>query len=135
MSSDKLWYNALVEECKAIITEAVFTSRFALVEGYWNLGKRIREEEKLKKWDRDDTEILQGLAKDIDISERTIYYAIQAYEKYPDLSLIPEGKNISWNKMVTKYLPAHKEENECLHEKTIQICQRCRKVISDGVDK
>ena len=38
------WYQDLVEECKAIITEAVFTSRWALVEGYWNLGKRITEE-------------------------------------------------------------------------------------------
>lgn len=38
------WYEELVEECKTIITEAVFTSRWALVEGYWGLGKRIRED-------------------------------------------------------------------------------------------
>lgn len=34
-------YIAMVEECKAIMTEAVFNSRWALVEGYWLLGKRI----------------------------------------------------------------------------------------------
>lgn len=27
------WYSELVNDCKAIITEAVFTSRWALVEG------------------------------------------------------------------------------------------------------
>ena len=43
------WYEELVSECKAIITEAVFTSRWVLVEGYWNLGKIIREEKELKK--------------------------------------------------------------------------------------
>jgi DNA modification methylase len=30
---------------------------------------------------------------------------VQFYEKYPELDTIPEGKNISWNKIVTKYLP------------------------------
>ena len=34
----------LVDDCKAIITEAVFTSRWSLVEGYHTLGKRILEE-------------------------------------------------------------------------------------------
>jgi len=36
------WYDLLVEDCKAIVTEAVFTSRWALVQGYWELGQRIR---------------------------------------------------------------------------------------------
>ena len=40
------WYENLVEECKAIITEAVFTSRWALVEGYWKLGERVSGENK-----------------------------------------------------------------------------------------
>lgn len=35
------WYTALVEDCRAIITEAVFNSRWALVEGYHQLGERI----------------------------------------------------------------------------------------------
>ena len=38
------WYQSLIEDSKAIITEALFTSRWALVEGYHALGKRIRKE-------------------------------------------------------------------------------------------
>jgi N6-adenosine-specific RNA methylase IME4 len=100
------WYESLIEECKSIITEAEFTSRWALVEGYWLLGQRIREDVELKKWEQNKAgRVLQDLAKDLSISERTIYYALQAFDKYPVLDKVPEGKAISWNKLITKYLP------------------------------
>jgi len=102
------WYQELVEECKAIITEAVFTSRWALVEGYWNLGKRIREEVNLQKHERFE-QSRQDLAESVGVSERTLRYACAAYDKYHELSELPEGKNISWNKLITKYLPEPKE--------------------------
>ena len=35
------WYGNLVDDCKAIITEGTFNSRWALVEMYWHLGERI----------------------------------------------------------------------------------------------
>jgi N6-adenosine-specific RNA methylase IME4 len=105
------WYQSLVDDCKAIVTEAVFTSRWALVEGYWNLGKRIREEDGLKKWSQNEAgRVLQDLANLIGISSRTIHYALQAYDKYPEIGNIPEGKNITWNKLITKYLPERKIE-------------------------
>lgn len=102
------WYSNLVEECKAIITEATFTSRWALVEGYWELGKRIREEYKTRQ-ELYGKKIAQGLAESIGISERTINYACAAYDKYPEIGQLPEGKNISWNKLITKYLPEPKK--------------------------
>jgi len=103
------WYSQLVEDCKDIITEAVFTSRWALVEGYHQLGERIRLDADKKSI----TELLQGLAVDIKQSERTLWYAVQFYDKYPQLDNVPEGKNISWNKLLTKYLPhvAHNSGN------------------------
>jgi len=105
------WYKSLVEDCKSIITEAIFTSRWALVEGYWKLGERIREEEGLKKWAQNEAgRVLQDLAKDLSISTRTIHYSLQVYDKYPNLDKLPEGKNITWNKLITKYLPAPKEK-------------------------
>ena len=109
------WYQALVEECRAIITEAIFTSRWALVEGHWNLGKRVREDKQVKKYAKGSKTFVQDLARKLNISERTLYYSLQAYDKYSDLNKIPEGKNISWNKIITKYLPLPKEyrkENE-----------------------
>lgn len=97
------WYENLIEECRVIITEAVFTSRWALVEGYWKLGERIREEgDKI-------TKLLQQVAVDTKVSERTLWYALQTYDKYPDINKIPEGKNITWKKLITKYLTAPKK--------------------------
>ncbi|MEK6883835.1 MAG: MT-A70 family methyltransferase [Nanoarchaeota archaeon] len=104
------WYEALVEECKAIITETIFISRWALVEGYWKLGERISEENENFKRDKIYGEkIVQGLANSLGISTRTIHYAVQAYNKFPKLGNIPEGKNISWNKLITQYLPEPKK--------------------------
>src|SRR3990167_2618665 len=103
------WYEALVVECKAIITETIFNSRWALVEGYWKLGQVLREEKRMKWNAREVGGTLQGLAKSLNISTRTIHYSLQAYDKYPSLGKIPEGKNITCNKLITLYLPAPKE--------------------------
>ena len=104
------WYQELVEECKAIITEAVFTSRWALVEGYWELGKRIKDDNAFKAFSKGNKTSVQDLAQNLNISERTLYYALKSYEKFPEISQIPEGKNISWNKLITQYLPEPKVE-------------------------
>jgi len=53
---------------------------------------------------------VQDLAQNLGQSERTLYYALQAYDKYPKLDKLPEGKNITWNKLITKYLPAPKTD-------------------------
>ena len=100
------WYSALVDECKAIITEAVFTSRWALVEGYHELGERITQDANKQPI----TKLLQGLAVNLKTSERTLWYAVQFAEKYPDIGRVPEGKNITWNKLITKYLPSPKRD-------------------------
>ena len=104
------WYSALVEDCKGIISEAVFISRWALVEGYHNLGKRILEEH--DNFERNKIygeKIVQDLAYSLNMSSRILWYAIQFVQKYPDLSEVPEGKNITWNKIITKYLTTKKE--------------------------
>jgi|SRR3990172_2029204 len=103
------WYQTLVDECKAIITEAIFTSRWALVEGYWNLGKRIREDNLAQEYSKGNKTFVQDLARNLSISERTIYYSLQAFDHFPDIGKMPEGKNLTWNKLITKYLPEPKE--------------------------
>ena len=99
------WRMSLEDDCKAILTEAVFTSRWELVKGYHALGERIATDTNFDRQTAYGKKIVQGLAESLNTSERTLYYAIQFYEKYPVLDTIPEGKNISWNKIVTKYLP------------------------------
>ena len=100
------WYDLLVEDCKAIITEAVFISRWAKVEGYHQLGERIVTETNLARKEVYGKKILSGLSKSIGVGERTLYRAVQFYDKYPRLDTLPDGKNISWNKIITQYLPA-----------------------------
>ena len=71
------WYKLLVDDCKAIVTEAVFNSRWALVEGYHMLGERIVTEHNLDRREIYGKKIAQGLAQSIGLSERTINYAVQ----------------------------------------------------------
>src|SRR3990167_54565 len=97
LQNDK--YNLLVDEIKSIITEAVFNSRWALIEGHWSIGKIIREYS-----NGEVTNLLQDLAGDVGLSERLLWYSLKCYDTFPDINEIPEGKNISWNKLITKYL-------------------------------
>ena len=104
------WFNQLIDDCQNIIVEAEFTSRWVLVEGYHALGIRIKQ---------DDSKIVQGgstlrktlscMTKYLNKSERTLYRAVQFAQEFPDLALLPEGKNTSWFKICNKYLPEHKE--------------------------
>lgn len=97
-------YNLLLEEIKGTIDDAVFHSRQELINGYWNVGKLLRES------GGEITKLTARVAVDLRISERNLWNAIKCFDKYPDLSKLPEGKNISWNKLITKYLPEKKEE-------------------------
>ena len=103
-------YPQLAEDIDAIIDKAVFNSRMELIEGYWEVGQRIRQFKQGSV-----TTLLQDLALDIGKSERTLWYAVQFYDKFPNLQLVgslEEGKNLSWNKIITKYLPDGKKEKE-----------------------
>ncbi len=104
------WYTQLVEDCKDIVTETEFTSRWALVEGYHQLGSRILTEyENFQRLRMPDSELVQRIAISIGRSDRTVYYAIQFARMYPDLNLLKEGKDISWSHIVNKYLTDGKE--------------------------
>jgi hypothetical protein len=112
-------YSELVDEIRAINTEHVFQSRWILVEGYWKIGKLIVDSP------LGSLEALQGLANDTQMSERTLYYARKMYLTYPDIQSLPEGKNITWNKIITKYITEKKVQEE--HEHTpITICSMCK---------
>jgi len=110
-------YQELLEECKEIIVEYEFTSRWALVEGYHQLGEKIQES---------DLVIMTRLAEDLHKSLKTLKRAKQFYSKYPDLALLPEGKNTSWYAIVNKYLP------ETINQKPLEniTCPYCKKTFT-----
>jgi len=119
------WFQNLVEDCKAIITESVFTSNWALIEGYHLLGKRILEEngnfERSKIYGE---KIASRVAESLGKSERTIDRAIQFYKKFPDLGKLPDGKAISWTNIVRHYLPEHASE---IKDPRLITCPFCGK--------
>lgn len=96
-------YQELVDECKGLVVEGVHESNWKLIETYWTLGKNIRSYS--TKYKKDSGELIARLANDIKLSKRTVYYAVKAFDKYPNIDTLPEGKAINWNKLVTKYLP------------------------------
>lgn len=104
-------YQLMIEQIKAAITEAIHNSRWDLIVGYWSVGKLIREDADPKE-DKFTTQLLQGIAVDVGVSERTLWYALKAYDTYPELDTIPEGKNISWTKLTTKYLTEGNQEEK-----------------------
>ena len=99
------WYNQLIEDLTNLITEKTFTSRWELIDCYHQVGTRILQEndnfERAKIYGEN---ILQGLAKSIGRSQRTLSYAVKFAKLYPDLNLFPEAKNTSWNHIINKYL-------------------------------
>ena len=107
------WFCNFIDECKAIIVEGGFHSRWILIESYHALGKRILEEnnnfERAKIY---GDAIVKRIAESLGKSERTIYRSIQFVKKYPDLNSLPEGKSISWGKICKEYLPVKSEEKQ-----------------------
>jgi len=99
------WYNQLIEDCQNLIVEVEFSARWTLVEGYHSLGSRIISEgDNFNRAKVYGQEIVQRIAESLQRKPRTIYYAIQFASKYPDLNLLPEGKNTSWHHIINKYL-------------------------------
>lgn len=103
------WYNQLVEDTRAIIIETEFSARWALVEGYHELGKRILEDQARFEESGYGKKIVQCIGESLGKSENTIYYAIQFAKKFPELEALPQGKDTSWYRICNELLPSKKD--------------------------
>jgi hypothetical protein len=118
------WYSELIDDCKTIIVETTFASRWALIEGYHKIGERILED--WEKFSKNNKKIIATVAKSVNRSERSVYYAVEFYRKFPDLNRLPEGKNTLWRDVVHKYLPQPKGAKEEKIEKDLfMVCPQC----------
>lgn len=115
-------YKELIEDCQGILTEGGFVARMSRVEVYHTLGGRIIEDTFYKEFEKGNTKFLADLAKNIGTSTRTIYYAVKFYQLFPDLALLKEGKDLSWSKIVEKYLTKSKEK--VTRTLFCEVCQR-----------
>lgn len=99
------WYSSLIKDCKSIINSCEFSSRWALVEGYHSLGKRILTEN--DNFDRSKIyggEIVARLRESLGKSEATIWRSVQFARKYPDIQPLKE-RGLSWHKVCVRLLP------------------------------
>uniref|UniRef100_A0A6M3LTX9 Uncharacterized protein n=1 Tax=viral metagenome TaxID=1070528 RepID=A0A6M3LTX9_9ZZZZ len=105
------WYDSLIEDCRDIVVEHEFASRWALVEGYHTLGSRIlSENDNFERSQIYGQDIVQRIAISLGKRPRTIYYAVKFASLYPDLNLLNEGKNLSWSHLINKYLTAGEDK-------------------------
>ena len=131
MKIEKSKFNELVDRVRYIaehgiagIVELRFAERQAKIEMAHAIGKEIRA------FAQDNiTELLQELAVKVKIGERSLWYAVKIYDTYPDLSKLPEGKRITYNRLITHYL-VEKHDAPCKHQNketlTIVRCADCR---------
>lgn len=98
-------YDEMIEDLRAIVVETEARARLSLVEGYHELGKQIID------YGLDKSEYLSQVSQDIKKSKRSIYRILQFVRMYPDLEMLPEGKDISWHKICNKYLIGKAEDD------------------------
>lgn len=128
------FYQSLLDDCKAVITEKMFNSRVEIIEGKWELGKRINEEnEQMERVKIYGKRIIETLAEDLNVSTSNLWTCMQFYNRFPEktfskvLENLPEGKDISWYLIMTKYLtkvPILEQERKIFHIKIIELALR-----------
>ena len=128
-------YEALIEDCKAIVTERIFNARTEIILAHGQLGERIVNDPIYKKHGKGNQELIKQIARDMGVSWQEVYRSIQFYEKFKIVSpgakqwdKFAEGKNISWKKIKTNYLPEGKSKPHDCQWETIERCKICKKV-------
>lgn len=86
-----------LQDLKEYWVETEFNAQMDLLECYHEVGKRIVE--------AGHTDKVEEIASYLGRSKSTVYRTVQFYNKYPDINTLPEGKAITWRKVVQKYLP------------------------------
>ena len=101
-SNDK--YKSFLDDIDSTLTEYEFNSRWSLIEGYHKVGDMLKNND----FGVSITELVHRCAVDLEVSERKLWYAVKFYEVYPDIALLPEGKDASWSQIRRKYLTESK---------------------------
>jgi len=101
-------YDALVDEINTLVGEKTWEIRHDQIKMKWSIGDLIVMEFR-EAGVKYHTEIIARIGKDTNISPSELYRCIRAKEKWDTWELlmaeVPEGKNISWNKIRQNYLP------------------------------
>jgi hypothetical protein len=98
-------YELLLENIKATLVEKSFEERMAKIEMYHVVGELLRTAES------DITALTKEVSKDLNLSERSLWFAVKFYDTYPTLESLPDGKAVSWNKVKALLSDGSKKED------------------------
>jgi len=117
------WYYTMIDESKAIIVERRYNAAIEMIQGKWELGKRILDERGNFERFGYGKKVVETVAKDLNVSRTELFYCLQFVEKYPELSVVLDslGKNMSWTKIKKEKLPEKNKEKDTKHYMTCII--------------
>ncbi len=105
------WYESLIEDLSSLKVEKNFSSRWSILEFYHELGTRlINERIRFEESGIDEASSTKRVSQSLSMTQRSVQLAIQFAQKYPDINELPDGKAISWHRIVKDYLPEKKEK-------------------------
>jgi len=123
MIKNEPFFQSLIEDCRDIVIESSFASRWSLVEGYHQLGSRIlQDEDKLVSVSGGTSlrSALHDIAKLVGKRERSLYYAVEFVRMFPDINALPEGKDLNWYRIVHKYLTTESDKPKVLTKQDLR---------------
>lgn len=137
------WYSELVEELKGMRESFLDNKSEIVMQSKWVMGEMIRKQ-------NNPYGIQKQLAQDLHIAERTVGYAVQFYDDYPETNwdtayskiisnLASNGCRPSWSGWLK--LKKIGAVNDCQHDVKEDIryrCIKCGKVWRNkpqGIDK
>lgn len=110
-------YQALLGDCQSIAIELEYERRKLQIEKYWELGKRIYDENENMKRDKVyGKKVIQTLSNDLGINSAVLHDAVKFYKQFAlndfneVIMQLPGGKETSWNKIRQKVLGSRGEE-------------------------
>lgn len=121
------WFMGLVDDIEEILHKGISGSRQMLLETYHAAGRRIIEEEQRAPIEY----IIQSVARAIEKSRRTVWYAVQFARKYKSVAelidSVSEDEKVSWSKVCRFYLPESKFSKH-ICESWAQKCRVCNRI-------
>ena len=106
------WIESIIEDCHAIVVERRFNASMEVIEGKWEIGKRIVKDSNYQKYLKGSGKLISELAQDIGLSQSDLYDCIKIYEMFDKFSNVLEtfDKTVTWFKVRQKYLGKRDEK-------------------------
>ena len=114
-------YQSIVEECRVVVTESLFSQNVITLEARWEVGRIITQgNDEMERKKIYGLKVIQNLSEELGkgFSPRNLSYCVQFYKEYPInkykdfatvLQHLPEGKNTVWRDMCHKHLKSTPE--------------------------